>query len=593
MANRIGTMMTALRCRVRPTIGSLRRWRMFRALRLAHRYWRARHGGLPDWSGLLPATASGNDGMPANGKRVLIATGTAGHLPSMMMESYLAVVLGQRGAETEFLICDGALPACMMCETNWYPNVEAFARKGPSDQCGACHRPSAEMLDAAGLSHTGLSRLLTPADLAEADELAGRLTADEIPAFRIDGVALGEHAMAGALRFFARGDLPEGPATDAVLKRYLKAAVLTFRACRNLFSQTRFDVVVLNHGIYIPQGVIAETARQAGIRVVTWHPAYRRGCFIFNHDETYHHGLMNEPASAWQDMRWDDGRRDRIATYLRSRWVGRQDWVQFHHDPIFDVASIEKEIGIDLSRPTVGLLTNVVWDAQLHYPANAFESMIDWLTKTIGYFAGRPELQLMIRIHPAEHSGTLPSRQPVMAEIESAFPQLPENVFIIPADSRLSTYAAISPCNAAIIFGTKMGVELTATGMPVIVAGEAWIRGKGVTMDAASQEDYFRLLDSLPLPGRLEPELQERALKYAYHFFFRRMIPLKSFVETGGWPPFAVSIDSLEELAPGVCKGLDVVCDGILEGTPFVYPAEEEEAGNARPDARSLESARS
>src|SRR5690606_26283042 len=118
---------------------------------------------------------------------------------------------------------------------------------------------------------------------------------------------------------------------------------------------------VLNHGIYVPQGVIAETARLAGVRVVTWHPAYRRGCFIFNHDETYHHGLMNEPVTAWQDMRWDAGHRDHISHYLRSRWVGQQDWVQFHHDPVFDVGSIEKETGIDLSRPTVGLLTNVVW----------------------------------------------------------------------------------------------------------------------------------------------------------------------------------------------------------------------------------------
>ncbi|GAB4360822.1 MAG: hypothetical protein Kow0026_23480 [Oricola sp.] len=497
-----------------------------------------------------------------------------------MMESFLAAVLGERGAETELLLCDGVLSACMMCEIGWYSDAETFLRRGPGDQCNSCHRPSTKMLDAAHMKHIGLSGLLKQADFDEAEATANNLERGDIPGFRIDDVPLGEHATAGALRFFARGELPEDPAAEAVLRRYLKTAILTYRAMHRLLAGRRYDVVVLNHGIYVPQGIFAETARRAGVRVVTWHPAYRRGCFIFNHDETYHHGLMAEPASAWADMRWDESRRAMIENYLKSRWVGRNDWVRFHSDPVLDASSIERETGVDFSRPTIGLLTNVVWDAQLHYPANAFDTMLDWLIETISYFAGRPDLQLLIRVHPAEYSGTVPSRQPVIEEIRKAFPVLPENVFIIPPDSRLSTYVAMAQCNAAIIYGTKTGVELTAQGIPVIVAGEAWIRGKGVTLDATSRDDYFRLLDTLPLAGRLDRKQQERALKYAYHFFFRRMIPLKAFVETHAWPPFAVSITSEAELAPGVCAGLDVVCSGILEGTPFIYRAEEDETFN-------------
>ena len=45
----------------------------------------------------------------------------------------------------------------------------------------------------------------------------------------------------------------------------------------------------------------------------------------------------------------------------------------------------------------------------------------------------------------------------------------------------MSTYALMSLCNTAIIYGTKMGVELTSVGMPVVVAGEAWIRNNITT----------------------------------------------------------------------------------------------------------------
>ena len=62
---------------------------------------------------------------------------------------------------------------------------------------------------------------------------------------------------------------------------------------------------------------------------------------------------------------------------------------------------------------------------------------------------------------------------------------------------------------------------------------------------------------------------------YAYHFFFRRMIPLPAAQRTDHDELlFSIEIGSLSDLLPGRQRGLDVVCDGILDGTPFVYPAE-------------------
>ena len=109
------------------------------------------------------------------------------------------------------------------------------------------------------------------------------------------------------------------------------------------------------------------------------------------------------------------------------------------------------------------------------------------------------------------------------------------------------------------------------------MAGEAWIRNKGITKDASSPAEYFRLLDQLPFADKMEPAQRIRALKYAYHFFFRRMIPLKFMEETRSWPPYRAAISGSKDLLPGRDRGLDVICNGILEGTPFIYPEEEME----------------
>lgn len=553
----------------------LQKYSWYRALHLAYAGWRANRAlkrcGAALRNNQLKKAVSVS---AARGNRVLVATGAGGHLPSMVLESLLGMALERRSAAVDFLLCDGALPACMMCEVNWYQDVDAFARTGPRDRCGGCHAPAARMLDEVGLRHLNLGGYIEPQEREQARQIASTATRSEISAFSIGGVCVGEHALAGALRFYAQGQLDRDEQATLLLRRYFEAALLTYFAAHRLFAFGHHQVVVLNHGIYVPQGVIAETARNMGIRVVTWHPAYRRQCFIFSHDETYHQSLMKEPVTEWEGMVLDDRQRTQIESYLRSRWESKHDWIHFHHAPKLDAGDLVREVGIDFGKPIIGLLTNVVWDAQLHYPANAFPSMLDWLYKTIAYFARRPDLQLLIRVHPAEITGTLPSRQCVTDEIRKAFPELPANIFLIPPESRLSTYVAMSQCNTALIYGTKMGVELSAVGLPVIVAGEAWIRGKGVTTDAACEDDYFRHLDALPLPARLADDVRARALKYAYHFFFRRMIPVALVKPQRGWPPFQPGFHGADDLLPGRDKGLDVICEGILTGAPFVYPAD-------------------
>ena len=186
------------------------------------------------------------------------------------------------------------------------------------------------------------------------------------------------------------------------------------------------------------------------------------------------------------------------------------------------------------------------------------------------YFATRPDLQLLIRVHPAEISGFPPSRQPILRQLHARLPQLSPNIIVVPPESDISTYALMSLCNAAIIYGTKMGVELTSVGLPVIVAGGAWIRNKGLTRDASSPEEYFRLLDELPFRERLGASQLARARQYAYHFFFNRMIPLPFIDPKAGYPIYRLKLDRLDQLLPGATGGLDTICEGILKRSPFL-----------------------
>jgi hypothetical protein len=238
----------------------------------------------PDWRPILRASSDAWQAAIATargGPRVLVGTAVGGHLPSTTVESLLAVALTLRGAHVVVLLCDEVLPACLRSHVTGVASEDDFVREGPqASGCIRCYSSGAAMYGTLGLPVRKLGDLLTPEERRDAAALAAEMPAADIPAYHRDGLAIGEHALAGALRFYARGTLAGG-ASEAVLRRYLHAGILTAAAAARLLERDRIEVACFNHGIYIPHGVIGEAARRAGVRVVNWNPGYSSRSFMF------------------------------------------------------------------------------------------------------------------------------------------------------------------------------------------------------------------------------------------------------------------------------------------------------------------------
>src|SRR5688572_4577177 len=437
--------------------------------------------GHPDWRRILRRDSALWESVrmaAACGPRVLIANAIGTDPGVANIEAVLAAALTLRGAKVHFLVCDEALPACWVSQLN-YVAAEEFVARGPKSLCGRCFTGANDVFQSLDLPIHRYTELLSEEDIETARQVAASVPASAIRDYRWDALAVGEHAYSGALRYYARGNLEGEPLGEDVLRRYFDAALRTVFAVRRLFDNYSFTCVATLHGIYVPEGLIGEVARERNVRVADWTLAYRKQTFIFSHGDTYHKSLLAEPVSTWESLNWTQELDTQILDYLASRRYGTRDWVKFIENPREDLSVIGRELGIDFSKPCIGLLTNVMWDAQVSYDDNAFPNMLDWVLETIRFFEKRPELQLLIRVHPAELLGVPASRQPIIDEINRAFTTLPSNVFLIPPESTVSTYSLMSMCNAVIIYGTKAGIELAAMGIPVIVAGEAWLKNKG------------------------------------------------------------------------------------------------------------------
>ena len=308
--------------------------RLWRASRLARRWYYSHAGAYPDWRALIASESdlwqSARAGAQG-GPRVLMATSIGSYAHAATLESVLSAALTFRGAEVHVLLCDGSMTACAECDASLYPNLARFAEHGPSgDLCRNCFSPAERVYNQLGIKVHRYSEWLTAEDRAEASRIATTIPAGDIQSYTLDGLVIGEHAHAGALRFFATGSLEDEPMGESVARRYLESALRVAFAARRLLRSVQFSSAVFTHGIYVPWGIVGEVARQEGVHVSTWNVAYRKRRFIFSHDDTYHHTLMNEPREQWENVELSDQQEHDLMHYLSSRRDGLFDWIVFH-----------------------------------------------------------------------------------------------------------------------------------------------------------------------------------------------------------------------------------------------------------------------
>jgi capsule polysaccharide export protein KpsC/LpsZ len=211
-----------------------------------------------------------------------------------------------------------------------------------------------------------------------------------------------------------------------------------------------------------------------------------------------------------------------------------------------DRHKIIKALSLDPSKKVYSLFTNLTWDAAIVNKGVCFSDMWEWVKKTIIYAKDKPDIQLIIRVHPAEIHLYRKTLERVGDLIRSEFPEFPPNVRVVDSESPVSSYALAELSDKVLVFTSTVGLEAAVIGKKVIVCARAYYRDKGFTIDPDTEEEYFKELDSdLPIAKK---SIMEKAQRYAYAFFFDTHIPFNSVCEEEKIGDFHFKIRSLDEL---------------------------------------------
>jgi hypothetical protein len=283
------------------------------------------------------------------------------------------------------------------------------------------------------------------------------------------------------------------------------------------------DVVLIPNGLILEMGIVFRVARYLNIPAVTFEFNDQReqiwlaqNTSIMRQDTDY---LVRERCS----LPMTDEMYERLADLENAR-RGARVWGKskrlWQYVSAQGVEQTRKALGLD-DRPVVLLAANVLGDS-LTLGRNLFaESMSEWITRTVRYFAARTDVQLVVRVHPGEK--IVPQAKSMGTVVREALPELPEHIHVIGALDNVNTYDLIEIANLGLAYTTTVGVETAMNGIPVISCGDTHYRGRGFTIDPNSWDEYFTTLASVlnDLPAhRLREEQIAKAWNYAYRFFF-------------------------------------------------------------------------
>jgi hypothetical protein len=343
-----------------------------------------------------------------------------------------------------------------------------------------------------------------------------------------------------------------------------------------MLDRTRAERVFMLNGTFFAEAIMTALAAQRGLPFGTYEKGFVPDGVVMTPGAAA--ARLMVPDEAWEDARGTPlSRRDTEAldAYLGERRRGGGALNNFWRERNEDVGEIRRQLHLDPRRPLIVMFCNILWDSAVLERDIAFASMGDWVVGGIEWARLHPDVDLVVRIHPAEVGlRNHPTRERMAEHIATHVAVLPSNVRVVQADDPTSSYVFMDEATVGLVYTSTVGLELATLGIPVVVAASTHYRGRGFTLDPLTAEGYWAEVDRLlgsPIDEADRARKRELARRYAHLFFFRFHNVLDAVHEAGRSRPQIRVVDA-SDLDPGRDPALDRVVAGILDGASTVAP---------------------
>jgi len=482
--------------------------------------------------------------------------GMYGHI--LFWEGGLAKALQLRGHDVKALICGKTLTMC----TTEFTIDQVHNEK----TCDLCVDFSKKFLETTGIPYATYHKYISPKELDEIKEKVNNMPTKEIPELMYKDVHIGSLSKNSALRYYKGYLNPDKKEYEQILRKELINAYVSTDIAEKIVKNEKPDSLVTRHLGYAAWGSFAEYSTHQGVRICSPTKGLDKKSLkfdIFDMGEVsdsfnrYYNEVRNKKPLS-------DEEEEELKTYMYNRTMGSHgDTADYLYTP----GGLNKEkLEFDKYERTYGIFPNVPWDASLRYANKGFNGVHEWIDETIEMFKDKPNYQLLIKIHPSELR-VMKSENTVLDYINKHYYKLPDNVKIIPPDTKISPYDLFQHMDIGLVYNGTIGMELSINDVPVVVAGRTHYGEKGFTFDISTKKEYKDVVFGNIM--KVDEEKKKLAKIYSYFYLVKSFVPY-DFVSMNpkklkyGW-----NIESLEEFSEGKNKYLDHICNYIAYNTVY------------------------
>jgi hypothetical protein len=470
-----------------------------------------------------------------------------------------------RGAEVEYVLCDGLFTAC---DQFW----EAVTPR-PANACTLCQADVTRLVAEMGMDFHWLGRYLTIEETSEAKRWAQSLAADELLSAEYGPWRVADWVRLSIQSHFRSNRLDvSDPRIERGVRSYLYSGLIACFALDRLLEVSAPDVLLLFNGRQSSTCVALELALARGIRVVTHERGPRSETLSLVADascvslEPYHRYWRE-----WGEVPLTSDELEAAARIMGEREAGRDTgWRPFTSAPQ-PSPEVQARLGLRDGHPLWVLFTSsddeVAGSEQHRSP---FASQLQWIEATVNYARRHPDIDLVIRVHP--NTGSRRSNganQSQLEEMRRLALDLPANVRIVEPDDEISSYSLMDLCAAGFVWVSTVGLELACKGKPVVSAAGNYISETSFVRTVGEVATYEPMLDALrahPADGP-DVEIMRHALRFAYGMFYRLPVEFP-LVAMPNPHEGTLRYNSLEAVRPGRDAGVDRCVEVVLDGAP-------------------------
>tara|TARA_B100000989_G_scaffold291799_1_gene266775 strand:- start:264 stop:1928 length:1665 start_codon:yes stop_codon:yes gene_type:complete len=448
--------------------------------------------------------------------KFLICTVSGDNFLIRLFDNLFYIYLKCLSVDVKILKCGKTLKACNVSNYSWIKNIETDQSK----ICDLCTKGFDTEFGFFKKDIINLGDFLDKNLKIRVNKIVKKI--DKKNLFLLKGVPnyINENVKTAFIRFNGSSIYSLNEKNISIIRNYYSSALTFDFIFKQILSNNKFNRIICHHGIYIPHGIIQSIIKIKKICSYFWQPGYRKNSVVITKNVNVHKFFPNN--KNWNKYEFNKKNKNKITRYLYSRINAEDNWLKFN-------VKNKPQINFNNKNKTYLLPLNVDWDAVVHFDKSIFKNMFDFLEFTVEYFLKNPNKNLIIRAHPAELLGNVPSSLSVGEFLKNRFGHLPNNIKYIDSFSSKNTYQLAKQSDVIIVYSSKLSIELSSMGMPVIVVGEAWIKYKNLTFDVTTKKEYsFYLNQNISKLKKISKKKKILCLKFAYYYFFIKMFKLNN-----------------------------------------------------------------